>query len=142
MCPTQQFLQTLVSCLQLPCGILLIPSLHFPYSLSIPGFPVAIGRPCSHMQTLIFTLLPLSLSLYLLLHLSCLSVPHTVSLCLTLSTCSSHALLSATDISFIQPGCSIDEGSTIEQHKSTGQRSNLPAHCHAYKIHYILTTLP
>lgn len=97
MCPTQQFLQTLVSCLQLPCGILLIPSLHFPYSLSIPGFPVAIGRPCSHMQTLIFTLSPppsqsLSLSFAppLLLERTshCFSLPHTLYMQLTCSALS------------------------------------------------------
>lgn len=127
MCPTRQFF------LQLPCGIPLITSLHFPNSPSIPGFPVA--WPCSHMQTLIFTLsvlLPLIPSLCLLLHLS---------LPLTLSTCSSHALLPATDIDYIQPGCTVDEGSTAEQHKFTGLRASLPAHRCVYNIHYILTTL-
>lgn len=108
-------------------------------TLSISSFPVAIGRPdtCSNVQILLFTLsvllpLILSLSLYGLLHRSlAFSMPLTLSLfpffrlplslSLALSTCSSHALLSAHAISSIQPGCSIDEGSIIEQYKFAWQ---------------------
>lgn len=60
------------------------------------------------------------------------SVPARFCLLHALSACSSHAPLSAADISSIQPDCSIDEGSATELNKSPSQRSNFWAHRHVY----------
>ncbi len=134
----------------------LIPSLHFPCSLS-PSQAFFCSywlarHTLTHANSLLFTfsvLLPLILFFLLLssslLHLAsfqhashCFSFPLFISLShsLFLSTCSSHALLSAPTISSIQPGCSIDEGSTIEQYKSACQRSNLWALPLVHSVHY------
>lgn len=119
----------------------LIPSLHFPYSLSPSMAFLFQTHMLTHMQTLLssfsVSLSPspsLLFSLFIfLLHLSTSPV-FSMPLTDFLFTCSSHTQLSAPPSS--RAAVLMKEALLAEPYKSDCQRSYLPALPHIYRIDY------